>query len=457
MRRRAGSLRADTLRRKGVSSLRDGKDISHSSKTRLRVLWLAVLVVLLLAAGAFYAVLAPGPGPSRTARPPLRAASPPPPDRSAADPTAGQRTFRYETFGNEYYFTDDLRLPFRLILALPATVRARTLGILTDVDGQVVGVREVEDSEGRKRWGVTCALCHSVVDRQGQRLDGVPNEQLNFGALLSLSPRVSLARKSVLLGWGRGLVDLTYMNEAEDGVNNASKTLPLFTKGLYYFGWNGAFDTPENAGHFMMDYVAHGQGGFRPKAGWHMVDKHAGSATGTAAGTSSQAQTARHDPAADPYEAAIAERDAEADIAPPDPVPDLIGPKMPDVAAYLDTLTPPAPPAASYDPVRAARGEALFSGKAGCARCHTPPLYTNNETVTPAAIGMNPRRATSEAFDEYTYKVPQLRGVWALGPYFHDGKARTLLDVVNHFSKQFGLRLTQTEKNDLVQFLKSLR
>ncbi len=444
-----------------MSSLRNGKGIGTSSKTRVRVLWLAVAVAVLLAAGAFYAVLAPGPGPNHTARPPLRAASPPPPDRSAADPAAGRQTFRYDTFGDEYYFTDDLRLPFRLILALPAAVRAKTLGILTDADGQVVGIQEVLDSEGQKRWGVTCALCHSVVDRQGRRLDGVPNEQLNYGALLALSPRVSLARKTVLLGWGRGLVDLTYMNEAEDHVNNASKTLPLFTKGLYYFGWNGAFDTPEEAGHFIMDYVAHGQGGFRPKADWHMADKHAepGTTTTPAASLDRAPDSAANSaavPAADPYEAAIAKRNSDADAI-ISPVPDLIGPKMPDVAAYLDTLTPPAPPAGSYDPVRAARGQTLFTGKAGCARCHTPPLYTNNETVTPAAIGMNPRRATSEAFNEYTYKVPQLRGLWAMGPYFHDGKARTLLDVVNHFNKQFGLGLTQTEKNDLVQFLKSLR
>lgn len=405
----------------------------------------------------------------------MRVASPPPPaqsgigtggvstevTRTAAtpplippDPATGQQTFRFDTFGNEHYFTNELRLPFRLILALPPFIRARALGILTDADRKVVGIEEVVDADGRKRWGITCALCHSVVDRQGQRLDGVPNEQLNFGSLLALSPRVGLGRKAVLLGWGRGLVDLTFMNEAEDRVNNASKTLPVFTKGLYRFGWNGAFDTPEEAGHFIMDYVAHGQGTFRPKEGWQMVDKHAGSMGEPRSPSRGTGGAVTDDPTADPYETAVAARDADAVI---DPITDLIGPKMPDVAAYLDTLTPPPPPPDSYDPARAQRGQALFNGKAGCVRCHTPPLYTNNETVTPAAVGINPRRATSKAFNEYTYKVPQLRGLWALGPYFHDGKARTLYDVVTHFNKQFKLGLTQREKNDLVQFLKSLR
>jgi cytochrome c peroxidase len=41
-------------------------------------------------------------------------------------------------------------------------------------------------------------------------------------------------------------------------------------------------------------------------------------------------------------------------------------------------------------------------------------------------------------------------------PYFHDGSAATLLDVVNHYNEHFGLNLTETQKADLVEYLRSL-
>ncbi|MHB8947069.1 MAG: c-type cytochrome [Bacillota bacterium] len=50
----------------------------------------------------------------------------------------------------------------------------------------------------------------------------------------------------------------------------------------------------------------------------------------------------------------------------------------------------------------------------------------------------------------------QLRGVWAVAPYFHDGSAKTLRQVVDHYDKQFKLGLSASEKRDLVEFLKSL-
>jgi cytochrome c peroxidase len=49
-----------------------------------------------------------------------------------------------------------------------------------------------------------------------------------------------------------------------------------------------------------------------------------------------------------------------------------------------------------------------------------------------------------------------LRGLWQHPPYFHDGSAATLLDVVNHYDGLFTLHLTARQKRDLVEFLKSL-
>lgn len=58
------------------------------------------------------------------------------------------------------------------------------------------------------------------------------------------------------------------------------------------------------------------------------------------------------------------------------------------------------------------------------------------------------------------YRTTPLRGLWNPpqldGPYFHDGSAATLLDVVNHYVTLFGLNLTASQKSDLVEFLKTL-
>jgi hypothetical protein len=42
------------------------------------------------------------------------------------------------------------------------------------------------------------------------------------------------------------------------------------------------------------------------------------------------------------------------------------------------------------------------------------------------------------------------------GRFYHDGRFRTLLDVVNSYNERFGLGLTEEEKHDLVEYLKSL-
>lgn len=327
----------------------------------------------------------------------------------------GMDIFRYDTYGDEYYFTDTLKLPFETLLNTPAATREKTLGVMTDKDGKVVGIQEVTGSDGKKRWGVTCAFCHSVVNKNGDRLDGVPNTRLNVGAILALSPAIDNAKRKQLLSWGPGRVDVTFNNEADDGVNNPAVMEAAFgTKGIKYFNWNGTFDSAVERSHFTMDIVAHGNGEFNPPANWGIANKDLGDGI------------------------------------------DLIGPKMPAVIAYLETINPPQPNPGSFDQAKAANGQALFSGKANCTRCHTPPLFTNNQKVSPEVVGTDPAHANSPVFKDGTYKVPQLRGVWAVAPYFHDGSAKTLMDVVNHYNNQFKLNLTNTEKSDLVEYLKSI-
>jgi len=56
------------------------------------------------------------------------------------------------------------------------------------------------------------------------------------------------------------------------------------------------------------------------------------------------------------------------------------------------------------------------------------------------------------------YRTAPLKGLWThmQGGFYHDGRFATLRDVVSHYDNFFGLGLSSQEKNDLVEFLKSL-
>lgn len=67
---------------------------------------------------------------------------------------------------------------------------------------------------------------------------------------------------------------------------------------------------------------------------------------------------------------------------------------------------------------------------------------------------MEPVYASRSATGQY--RTTPLRALWQHAPYFHDGSAPTLEAVVDHYDQFFGLVLTDEQKADLVQFLKSL-
>jgi len=54
------------------------------------------------------------------------------------------------------------------------------------------------------------------------------------------------------------------------------------------------------------------------------------------------------------------------------------------------------------------------------------------------------------------FKGPILRGLAARAPYFHNGSARTLAEVVQFYDRRFALGLTDQEQRDLVNFLQAL-
>lgn len=162
------------------------------------------------------------------------------------------------------------------------------------------------------------------------------------------------------------------------------------------------------------------------------------------------------------------------------------------LARYLYSLQPPPNPN-PFDAV-AARGEQVFK-REGCARCHTPPLYTNNK-LTPAAgfeipadhltkydimrtsVGTDPELTMRTRRGTGYYKVPSLKGVWYRSGFGHSGWAATLEDwfdprrvrddyvptgwkpfgartypVKGH---RFGLDLSEADRRALIAFLETL-
>ena len=119
------------------------------------------------------------------------------------------------------------------------------------------------------------------------------------------------------------------------------------------------------------------------------------------------------------------------------------------------------------DDAPAARCEKLLAehlialdGTPRCDTCHPGPTFTDVGTGRRPVlhdadeIGVDPRYASRSATGQY--RATPLRALWQHPPYFHDGSARTLLAVVNHYNAQFRLNLTERQKADLVEFLKSL-
>ena len=120
------------------------------------------------------------------------------------------------------------------------------------------------------------------------------------------------------------------------------------------------------------------------------------------------------------------------------------------------------------------RGFALFTGKANCAACHSAPNFTDNGFHN---IGLNSALEKDADVGRYkqrpvalmrgAFKTPTLRDVALTAPYFHDGSALTLAEVVEHYvgggsatpslsPSMKPLDLSADEKNDLVAFMQSL-
>jgi cytochrome c peroxidase len=118
----------------------------------------------------------------------------------------------------------------------------------------------------------------------------------------------------------------------------------------------------------------------------------------------------------------------------------------------------------------AKRGFAIFTGKANCVACHQGSNFTDQGfhnvglkgNADPGRFAIVPIRIARGAF-----KTPTLRDVALTAPYMHNGGYRTLEEVIDHYDRGGDdkenldpnlkpLGLTDQEKKDLVEFLKSL-
>lgn len=376
----------------------------------------------------------------------------PPPDDDPKLIAFGKKVFRFDTFGDEAKWTDTLRL-HEVIASSVDPVTALAVGLKVDVDAlppavqqgikdgsvdltspqttvtllklnAVVGlVGKVETVAGKdvlKRVGITCALCHSTVDNAfskgiGRRLDGWPNRDLNPGAIIALSPAIPPAQKAVYNSWGPGRYDPRFNI---DGKNGPVLIPPAYgLKGIHSITYTG----DGNDVTYWNRYVAVTQmGGLG-----HFADPR-----------------------------------VKVDIT-NGPV-DLVSPVLPALRAYQLSLDAPPPPPDSFDKAAAARGQLLFNGKGQCVSCHSGPKFTDaNERlhdVSEVVSEPEPNGAPSYASRSATkqYRTSPLRGVWQHPPYFHNGKAATLEDVVRLYNHRKALGLTAGEIADLAQYLGSL-
>lgn len=368
------------------------------------------------------------------------------PDRKAGDPidpalvAEGREIFRFDNFGNDGFWTDTLRL--HELVAQVDPITAFGLGLKVDAEAvppdvlnavladpaaledpavtrallsldAVVGIRATVEGEEITRIGITCALCHSTVDDAvapgiGSRLDGWANRDLAVGTIVSLTPGLPEELRPIYASWPAGFFDPRFN---VDGISDPVVIPPAYgLDGVELETYTG--DGPVS---YWNNYVAvvemHGRGSFSdPRLGIDI--------------------------------------DVPADE-------DLVADKLLPLFHYQRSLEAPAPPPESVSEADAAAGKELFEGMALCSTCHYGPALTGEgELHDPAATGMDPAYAARSVTGQY--RATPLRALWQHGPYFHDGSAASLAEVVEHYDSHLDLGLTAEERQRLVDYLNSL-
>jgi len=394
----------------------------------------------------------------------------------------GRRIFRYDTFGDEAYWSDKLKLhqaiqgsKFGGVGPGVSPKTALAVGLKVDMDAlpqplvnqlkqgkvnlddpattlalikldAVLGVKGTFNPDGSLRaMGLSCAVCHSTVDDAfapgiGHRLDGWSNQDLNVGAIVALSPDLSVlvnllgvdeaTVRKVLASWGPGKFDAELNLDGKalrpDGKSAAVLIPPAFgMAGVNLHTWGGGWGGVTYWNAFVANLELQGQGTF--------FDARLN----------------------DPQKYPVAARSGFGNKRSQN---DQVTAKLAALQFYQLAIPPPTPPEGSFNRAAAARGSEIFKGKADCAQCHVPPLFTEP--------GWNTHKASEIGIDDFqanrapdnSYRTSPLRGLFShmKRGFYHDGRFATLLDVVNHYNGFKKLNLTDQEKNDLVEYLKSL-
>ena len=311
----------------------------------------------------------------------------------------------------------------------------------------VVGVKGFFSGGTLTSVGIQCALCHSTVDNSfapgiGGRLDGWANRDLNVGAIVALAPDLSVLAsllgvsqdtvRQVLRSWGPGKFDAELILDGkafQDPPANTKSAATLIPPafglaGVNLHTWTG-WGSVTHWNAFVSNLEMHGKGTF--------FDPRLDDAAQFPVAAANHFGNVRN-------------------------TPDLITSKLADLHFYQLAIRAPSPPAGSFDAAAAARGRTLFTGKAQCATCHVPPLFTEPgwNMHLPADIGIDSFQA--DRAPDHRYRTSPLKGLWThtKGGFYHDGRFATLLAVVNHYNSVKSLGLTEQEKTDLVEYLRSL-
>jgi hypothetical protein len=394
---------------------------------------------------------------------------------------AGRLIFRYDTFGSEAFWGDTLRLheaiagaanggagsglsPKAALAAglkvdgdaLPGKLRQAIKSGQVNLDdpavtlallklNAVLGVTAFTDQAGNVRSvGFQCALCHSTVDDSfapgvGKRLDGWANRDLNVGLIVSLAPNLkpftdllrvddSTVRK-VLTSWGPGRFDALLDKDGKafrpDGGQAGTLIPPAFgLAGVNLHTWTGFGSVPYwNA--FVAATELHGSGTF--------FDPRLGNSDQYPVAAASGSHNTRG-------------------------LPDRVTSKLATLHFYQLAIPAPRPPEGTFDKEAAARGKEIFNGRGQCATCHVPPLFTEpgHNLHSPTEMGIDSFQA--DRSPTHMYRTAPLAGLWThqKGGFYHDGRFATLRDVIQHYDGSFKLGLTEQEKSELIEYLKSL-
>ncbi len=393
----------------------------------------------------------------------------------------GRKIFRYETFGSEKFWGDQLQLhkaiagkanggvgdgltpnmalklglkvdtqylPSILMEAIKNTTISlekpeTTLALLKA--NAVIGVTAFFNEQGTiSSIGIQCALCHSTVDDWvmpgiGMRRDGWANRDLDVGAIVALAPNLrpftdllgvdTATVKKVLHSWGPGRYDAELDKDGKamrpDGKPAATLIPPAFgLAGVNLHTWTGFGSVP-----YWNAYVAttqmHGSGTFFDTnfndRGQYPVSAKSGSGNMRGA-------------------------------------PDKVTPALAALHIYQLAIPAPKPEKSSFDAEAAKRGESLFNYQARCASCHVPPLFTEpgNNLHAASEIGIDDFQAKRSPTGKY--RTAPLAGLWThqKGGFYHDGRFANLRAVVDHYDQFLKLSLSAQQKKDLIEYLKSL-